>query len=199
LGAWLLGPSYNIGDVVYFTNGDSYYSLIDGNVGNSPDTSPSAWGLLGPIGTTGPTGPTGVTGDTGPAGGPTGDTGATGPTGWTGATGVTGYTGYTGWTGATGDTGATGLGVVAIGLIDSTGFTSSGSQYYKAVSIIGMTTAGNVQVTTCGTDPVICAAAWITTTVCTTDTLTVWTYDDPNTGAAGDWAASYCANSFGSP
>jgi hypothetical protein len=114
---------------------------------------------------------------------------------------VTGYTGYTGWTGATGDTGATGLGIVAVGTISSVDFTADGGsgQYYKAVAITGMTTAANVQVTTSGTDPVICASAWITTAIPTTDLLTVWTYDDPNTGSAGAWAATYCVNSFGSP
>jgi hypothetical protein len=51
-------------------------------------------------------------------------------------------------------------------------------------------------VTTSGDDPDLCATAWITTTIPTTDTLTVWVAADPNTGSAGDWAATYCVNSF---
>lgn len=43
--AWAIGSTYNIGDAVTY-NGLSYNSLILGNVGNQPDTSPSEWQLV---------------------------------------------------------------------------------------------------------------------------------------------------------
>jgi len=46
-GVWTAGTTYTAGQAVsYATNGNSYISLANGNVGNEPDTAPAAWGLL---------------------------------------------------------------------------------------------------------------------------------------------------------
>ena len=113
---WSSATTYKLNDAVSL-GGTSYLSLVDGNLNNDPETSPSEWAILALEGAEGATGPTGEDGDEGATGatGPTGDagaTGATGPTGdagATGATGATGTTGPTGATGATGDAGATGV------------------------------------------------------------------------------------------
>jgi hypothetical protein len=110
--AWSSGVTYTTGDAVSF-NGSSFISLIQGNTGNPPDTSPTSWDLMaekgaaGAAGTTGPAGTAGPTGATGPAG-PMGATGATGPAGPTGATGATGPIGPAGATGAPGANGTSG-------------------------------------------------------------------------------------------
>jgi hypothetical protein len=97
---------YNLGDSVAL-NGSSYVSIVSGNIGHSPDVSPTQWQVLALAGATGPTGTTGATGTTGPAG-VTGVTGATGATGATGPGGGIGPIGPTGPTGGAGPTGATG-------------------------------------------------------------------------------------------
>src|SRR5262249_41102479 len=43
--AWSAGTTYGMGDAVSF-NGSSYISLVNGNTGNQPDTSPADWSLL---------------------------------------------------------------------------------------------------------------------------------------------------------
>jgi len=93
--------------------GSGWLSLVDGNTGNQPDTSPAEWALVaqrGDDGAEGPQGPTGATGAQG-AQGPQGEQGlqgATGPTGATGAQGAQGPQGEQGPQGATGSTGAQG-------------------------------------------------------------------------------------------
>src|SRR6202041_3221122 len=68
--------------------GSSYISLIGGNQGNSPDTSPGAWSLLAAAGTAGAPGATGAQGSQGTTGAP-GVQGPAGPTGAAGAVGMT--------------------------------------------------------------------------------------------------------------
>jgi hypothetical protein len=41
--AWNIATTYSIGDQVSFTDGFSYTSLVDSNLGNSPDASPAEW------------------------------------------------------------------------------------------------------------------------------------------------------------
>lgn len=111
-GGWSSAVTYSTGDVVGF-NGSSYISLTDGNLGNSPDTSPAIWDLVakkgntGMTGAMGATGATGATGSTGPAG-PQGQPGATGPAGPPGPAGTMGLAGPAGPVGPAGPTGATG-------------------------------------------------------------------------------------------
>jgi hypothetical protein len=50
LGVYNSGTSYSVGQVVSY-NGWSYGSLVNANVGNEPDTSPTQWGVLGAAGT----------------------------------------------------------------------------------------------------------------------------------------------------
>ena len=77
---WASGTSYSTGAVVYYaTNGSSYISLLDSNLGHIPPSSSSYWSIIAQGGATGATGATGDIGAEGP-------TGATGPTGPTGAT-----------------------------------------------------------------------------------------------------------------
>jgi hypothetical protein len=46
-GAWASGTTYSAGQAVSYTpNGNSYISLVNGNTGNEPDTTPASWGLL---------------------------------------------------------------------------------------------------------------------------------------------------------
>jgi hypothetical protein len=98
--------NYAAGDVVVWQGG-SWASLHDANHGNTPDASPSDWGILtaqGPQGATGPAGPQGPVGPQGPYG----EVGPAGPQGLTGAAGATGPQGLPGRDGAQGPTGATG-------------------------------------------------------------------------------------------
>ena len=85
--------------------------------------------------------------------------------------------------------------IVASGTVDNTGFTATGGQYYKAVTVTGVTTASKVLATCNGTNPSLCATAWITTVIPTTDTLTFWTADTP-AGTLGDWEAHYAITAF---
>lgn len=52
-GAYAGGTTYSQGDIVTYS-GSSYVSLINGNTGNEPDTSPSDWVLLAAQGPAGP-------------------------------------------------------------------------------------------------------------------------------------------------
>jgi hypothetical protein len=75
--------TYAQGQVVFCstawsTNGSSYISLMNGNVGSDPPTNNAKWALIAQAGVAGAAGPIG----------PTGPTGLTGPTGATGATGT---------------------------------------------------------------------------------------------------------------
>src|SRR5207248_3260193 len=87
-GSYQSVANYALADGVSY-NGSGYVSLIANNHGNTPDQSPSQWGLFaaagspGAAGAVGPEGATGTTGPSGPVGppGPTGATGATGPQG----------------------------------------------------------------------------------------------------------------------
>jgi hypothetical protein len=71
--------NYALHDAVSF-GGSTYVSLVAGNVGNTPSSSPAQWALLAAQGPAGPAGATGATGPAGPAGA-TGAPGAVGPQG----------------------------------------------------------------------------------------------------------------------
>ena len=94
VGVYQSTANYGLSDVVGY-RGSSYISLLAGNHGNTPDQSPSQWGLLaqaqvgpqGPAGTPGTVGPQGLTGAAGPSG-PAGPTGAPGVAGAKGAPGL---------------------------------------------------------------------------------------------------------------
>jgi len=103
---WSAATTYKVNDAVSL-GGTSYLSLVDSNLNNDPETSPSEWAILALEGDTGPTGADGSDGATG-ATGATGDAGATGATGADGASGPTGAEGAAGATGADGATGPTG-------------------------------------------------------------------------------------------
>lgn len=69
-GTYSSAATYSEGNVVQF-NGSSYVSLVNGNHGHSPSSSPSDWAVFaaqGPTGATGSTGSTGATGSTGSTG-----------------------------------------------------------------------------------------------------------------------------------
>lgn len=85
VGAFSAAVNYALNDGVVY-GGSTYTSIAAGNRGNSPDLSPSWWGLLAQAGASG------VGGPTGPAG-PAGPTGAAGGSGATGAMGATGRAG----------------------------------------------------------------------------------------------------------
>ncbi len=111
-GAYSAQKNYALGDVVLF-GGSSYSSLQAGNHGNTPDASPSAWGVLTAQGPTGPAGPIGVTGIAGPEGqagpvGPAGERGLQGPQGPAGQAGAQGISGATGAQGLQGPAGPQG-------------------------------------------------------------------------------------------
>jgi Collagen triple helix repeat (20 copies) len=105
-GTYSAGTNYALGDVVLF-QGASYASLLNGNHGNTPSTSPGQWGVLtaqGPAGAPGAPGPQGVAG---PQGLP-GSVGPNGPAGPQGAQGIPGQAGAQGLTGAIGPQGLQG-------------------------------------------------------------------------------------------
>jgi collagen type VII alpha len=112
--------------------GAGWVSLVAGNRGNTPSSSPSMWemfsapGAIGAQGTAGPTGATGaggangLPGTMGPAGatgaqgfqgvaGPAGSAGIAGPVGMQGPAGAQGLTGPSGATGSAGPQGAQGV------------------------------------------------------------------------------------------
>jgi len=157
---WDAGTTYNQNDAVSF-GASSYISLIASNVGNDPETSPAAWGVLalegevGPTGETGAIGPTGATGEAGPTGageagptGPAGEVGPAGPTGAPGPTGDAGPTGPTGDTGPTGPTGPAGSGTITL-LTGGSGeaLDTGGSTHYSAPGVgLFATTPSHVSV-----------------------------------------------------
>src|SRR5271170_3891303 len=75
-GTYASTANYGLNDIVSY-QGSSYISLVVGNNGNTPGTSPGQWGILA-LGAVGLQGPTGLTGQQGPPGltGPAGPTGA---------------------------------------------------------------------------------------------------------------------------
>ncbi|MBS1799037.1 MAG: collagen-like protein [Acidobacteria bacterium] len=75
-GNYSSAANYALNDAVSY-NGSTYISLVAGNAGNTPASSPLQWAVLA---AQGPAGSTGATGAQGPAG-PAGATGATGPAG----------------------------------------------------------------------------------------------------------------------
>ncbi len=87
--AWSSTTTYSVGQAVSY-QGSSYVSLVAGNVGHTPSSSPTDWAVLASEGVTGPTGPTGVQGPAGPTGktGPQGSQGVQGPVGPTGPVGL---------------------------------------------------------------------------------------------------------------
>jgi len=88
-------------------------------------------------------------------------------------------------------------GIVKTGQMDNTGFALDvpTSQYFRALTVPGVTTGATLVATTSGTDPVLSASAWITTVVPTTNTLTFWVAADP-AGALGAWEAHYVITNF---
>lgn len=95
-GTYSSSRKYALADAVTF-NGSGYVSLVDSNLGHTPDQSAGQWSLFaaaGGIGSAGAAGATGTPGASGPQG-PTGLTGGTGPQGSTGPQGppVATYTG----------------------------------------------------------------------------------------------------------
>jgi hypothetical protein len=92
-GAYSSTINYAQGAVVTF-GGSTFVSLADANHGNTPSSTPWAWGTLalGASGVQGPAGPAGPQGPTGPAGasiqGPAGPAGPIGPTGSPGDPGL---------------------------------------------------------------------------------------------------------------
>ena len=114
-GAYQSVQNYTLGDVVLW-QGSSWASLVAGNHGNTPDQSPSYWGILtqqglqGLTGATGAPGPQGIPGALGPVGPPgeRGDQGLQGIAGQAGAQGIPGTTGATGLSGPMGPQGPAG-------------------------------------------------------------------------------------------
>lgn len=112
-GSYASGTNYALGDVVLWS-GSSYASLVENNHGNTPDASPSMWGVLAAIGGVGPQGVAGGTGSTGLQGvqgvaGPQGVQGVQGPTGPQGPAGAQGLQGAAGAQGSQGATGTQGV------------------------------------------------------------------------------------------
>ena len=112
-GAYASTTNYGLGDVVLW-QGTSYTSLLAGNHGSTPSTSPGQWGVLSPQGNAGPAGPQGGQGVAGVQGlpgsvGPNGPVGAQGPQGIPGQAGAQGLTGPAGAQGASGPIGPQGV------------------------------------------------------------------------------------------
>jgi hypothetical protein len=91
LGNYQSSVNYALNDAVSW-QGSTYISLVAGNNGNTPSSSPVDWAVLAAQGATGVAGPMGATGPAGVTGG-VGPAGATGPAGPTGATGLAGAVG----------------------------------------------------------------------------------------------------------
>jgi hypothetical protein len=111
-GTYASTANYALGDVVLW-QGSSYASLLNGNHGNTPSSSPGQWGVLtaqGPSGAAGAQGPQGVAGPQGLPGsvGPNGPIGPQGPQGIPGQAGAQGLTGAAGAQGLTGPMGPEG-------------------------------------------------------------------------------------------
>lgn len=90
-GAYSAATNYSLGQAVLW-KGAGWVSLLNGNHGNTPDASPSAWNMFAASGASGITGATGNTG----LQGATGTAGAAGSNGLNGVTGATGVTGTPG-------------------------------------------------------------------------------------------------------
>lgn len=99
-GAYSSAVNYGAGDGVVY-GGSGYVALVSGNVGQTPDLSPSQWAVFA-TGTPGAAGPIGLTGPQGVAG-PVGPQGIAGVAGAAGATGPQGppVANYTGDYGST--------------------------------------------------------------------------------------------------
>ena len=112
-GTYASTANYGLYDVVAY-HGSSYVSLTSSNHGNTPDASPSYWGLLAQA-QAGPQGPAGAAGPQGPQG-PPGIQGLIGPAGPAGATGAAGPVGSPGlvYQGAYGSTTNYALGDVVL-------------------------------------------------------------------------------------
>jgi hypothetical protein len=142
--------AYNVGDVVVF-NGATWVSIQPANHGQTPNVSPTWWGIVASEGAMGLVGPTGSIGTTGPQGlqgvaGPVGATGlqgASGPQGPAGAQGVTGAAGSAGAQGPAGIQGPAGqAGAQGIqGIAGSTGATGNQGAT-GAAGAIGLTWQG---------------------------------------------------------
>ena len=137
--------------------GSDFVPVYDASSGVWKKQTITVAALQGPTGATGATGAAGSNGSIGADGsdgaqGPQGNTGATGPQGATGAQGPQGNTGSQGPTGSTGSQGATGatgpagtpstsaytVGSYALAGANGSftfGNTSSGSNFYRALSI----------------------------------------------------------------
>ena len=148
-GAYASTTNYSLGDVVLW-QGSSYTSLIASNHGNTPDLSPSQWGVLsaqgpagvaGATGAAGPIGPQGLPGSVGPNG-PPGPQGPQGIPGQAGAQGIPGTTGATGPSGPMGPQGPAGpVGMTFQGTYSSTtnyaladGVSWNGSSYVSLIA-----------------------------------------------------------------
>jgi hypothetical protein len=112
-GDYASGTNYALGDVVVW-QGASWVSLVAGNAGQTPNSSPAWWGVLTSTGAVGPTGVAGPVGGVGPQGqpgvlGPVGLQGVAGPTGVQGPAGAQGLTGANGAVGSAGAQGPTGV------------------------------------------------------------------------------------------
>jgi hypothetical protein len=195
-GIWSAATSYVINDVAVVPGGDTYVALTS-NINSPPASNPTDWAVYAIMG---PSGPSGETGPTGPAGGVNSIT-ATGTT-CTGAITLQAGTGITVSVPTTNiiDIATTVIGIVGSGSIDQTGFGEETTgpatgQYFKVIPATGMFANGLVLATTSGT-PAVCAAAWITTVVPTTDEFTIWVDADPV--AIGEtWQAHYAILSLG--
>jgi collagen type VII alpha len=90
-GAYASTYNYAYGDVVTY-NGSTWISLYDSNHGNTPNQSPTSWGVMAAQGAQGVQGMAGPTGQAGAAGiqGPPGTAGAAGAAGTAGAPGKPG-------------------------------------------------------------------------------------------------------------
>jgi hypothetical protein len=103
-GTYQSTTNYTLGDVVLW-QGTTYASLHTANHGNTPDASPTDWGILSQRGPAGPVGASGLPGPTGPQGPP----GSVGPPGERGDQGAQGIPGQAGAQGIPGIAGAQGL------------------------------------------------------------------------------------------
>jgi len=154
MSTWVSTTAYNQNSAVNYS-GTSYISLINNNLNNEPNISPSAWNVLAQQGAAGATGPMGATGATG-AKGATGPQGPQGPTGATGAIGATGLKGATGPAGPQGPAGATG----PQGLIWSaawsaaTSYSTNEAVSYNASSYISLISSNQ------NNEPDISPSAW---------------------------------------
>jgi hypothetical protein len=90
-GAYSSGTTYGVGDVAVF-QGASWVSLAANNIGQTPGSSPTFWGVLTSQGPSGPQGVPGIAGAAGAQGIP----GATGPQGLQGTAGPQGIPGPVG-------------------------------------------------------------------------------------------------------